>query len=635
MVSNSLFELLEHVERCFLEFLSKFRRSALAALHYAEISRQMLQRGSRVLLVDLDDLAKAGSAGDTLSFDPSQLRCAIMSRFLSLQPALDAAVTRFIVNVGESTDGIDIDLVRGFMVAFANGALTDEDPRRSMNLGCLQTIRGRIAGAADVTPEVVGDVPGGVVDQAIFSDRQVLRLQFSQGADSLTVLVVGEFCGRFDVGNEVLATGCLAVSRGDLADAYVVSPRLRGNRGRSLARAFFFNAVYIQEAGGTGNRQDSTPETKERDSCREQIEENVECKQNVPTSPLRQPATSCESILAELARAVAPSVHGHPLAKMAILLMLLGAVPKDSGDGFRRRGSIHICLVGETGTAKSAFLNWAAKVLPSGVFVSGCSSTTAGLTVSVHKDHGADSLVVLPGALMSADICCIDDFDRMDPEVRVALREPLEHQTITIAKAGLHRSYRVDVSVLAASSFGDNCSAVSAGSVTRVRARPCARPCAASTNFQEVPLSCFDLVVPVRDDAGSSDEVVASHIVELHRGGRAASADSSASLLRRIREGRALDPGISADAEQRLTECYSSWRTGSVVRIATPRHLESLLRLSEATARATLSREVSADHVEAALGLMRSSLSLEEALSPSATPGKELGKRARTDVRRG
>ena len=85
-----------------------------------------------------------------------------------------------------------------------------------------------------------------------------------------------------------------------------------------------------------------------------------------------------------LLSSLCPSIYGHELVKFGLVLSLFGGTPSDTLPS--KRSDVHVLVVGDPGLGKSQMIRSACNVAPRSVFVSGNTTTTAGISVAIHRE---------------------------------------------------------------------------------------------------------------------------------------------------------------------------------------------------------------------------------------------------------
>ena len=336
---------------------------------------------------------------------------------------------------------------------------------------------------------------------------------------------------------------------------------------------------------------------------------------------------SCDpEIYDKIRGSIAPSIYGYDDVKEALGLQLASGFEKHLPDGARIRGDIHILLVGDPGVAKSQLLRYMTKISPRGIYTSGKSSTSAGLTATAVKDELGDGRwTIEAGALVLADkgIAAIDEMDKMDNEDKSALHEAMEQQTISVAKAGVMATLKSRCSLLAAAN-------PKLGRFDKYE------PIAPQINLTPALMSRFDLIFVLTDDPdGNRDSAIAQHILKSNYAGELATqiewnADISQEdidnamvvikpaidpeLLRKYvaYARKNIFPTLSDEAKDYFHKYYVGLRSqgqdSNKPVPVTARQLEALIRLGEASARLRLSSRVTLEDARRVVKILEACL---------------------------
>ena len=461
------------------------------------------------------------------------------------------------------------------------------------------------------TPSICSECKGRAFnlleESSDFEDYQKIQVQEplemmkgSEIATSLDIYVSDDMVNKISPGDTTRITGIL---------------RLMPPKERKVVYGRYLEALHLEETAREFEEVEINPE------------EEVEIKK----------LAAREDVYELLVQSIAPHIYGHEIVKESIALQLFGGVKKVLPNDQHIRGNIHIILVGDPATAKSAILLATDSIAPKSIYVAGKTTSGAGISATAVKDEfGEGGWTLKAGALVlaSGGMAMVDEFDKMEAEDRSAMHEALEQQRISVAKAGIVTTFKTETSVLAAANPKFS------------RFDPYL-PFLQQVNLPPTLVSRFDLLFMIRDVLDrKKDEEIARHILKSHRAGEMIHQRKKLGIGKKDKElDEELDkitPKISGDLLKKyisfarqnifpvlsdadineISDFYISLRDmgrkeGSYS--ATHRQLESIIRLSEASARVRLSNNVERQDVERAIRLTRASL---EELATDPETGK-------------
>jgi replicative DNA helicase Mcm len=355
------------------------------------------------------------------------------------------------------------------------------------------------------------------------------------------------------------------------------------------------------KTGGTSTRYDLAGEANHIEPIEETFEDIIITPEDEETI---KTLAKDPGIYEKFVASMAPSIFGHEDIKGALVLQLMGGLPKEKPDGTSIRGDMHILLVGDPGASKSSLLNFISKAAPKARYTSGKGVSSAGITASVVRDEFLRGWALEAGALVLANngFLALDEMDKMSVEDTSALHEAMEHQKITISKANIQATLRAKTTILAAANpkFG--------------RFDPY-QPIAAQIDLPPALINRFDLIFPVRDLPNKEkDTKIAEHILNLQQDVSRITSPIPAELLKKyiayVRQ--SVFPKLTQSAIEEIKDFYVNLRnsgsTGDDAVKPIPisaRQLEALVRLAEAAARVRLSDQVTRKDAKKAISVLK------------------------------
>ncbi|WP_336360340.1 minichromosome maintenance protein MCM [Haladaptatus sp. ZSTT2] len=596
----------------FEEFYRNYYRDAIGEL------AQKYPNEQRSLYLDYQDLYRFDpDLADDYQSQPGQLQQYAEEALRMYDLPVDVGLGRAHIRIRNLPEATDIRKIRarhrGRLIAVQGIVRKATDVRPKIQEAAFECLR---CGTLSFIQQAGGDFqephecqgcerqgPFSInFDQSEFIDAQKLRVQESpeglrggETPQSIDIHIEDDITGKVTAGDHVRVTGILHLEQ----------------QGNNQEKSPMFD-VYME--GSSIVIEDE--QFEDMDITEEDKKAIIELSQDA-------------EIYEKMVGSIAPSIFGYDQEKLAMILQLFSGVTKHLPDGSRIRGDLHMLLIGDPGTGKSAMLQYIRNIAPRSVYTSGKGSSSAGLTAAAVRDDFGDGQqwTLEAGALVLADkgIAAVDELDKMRPEDRSAMHEALEQQSISVSKAGINATLK------------SRCSLLGAANPKYGRFDPY-EPIGEQIDLEPALISRFDLIFTVTDKPDAEkDTELAEHIIrtnyagELHTHRTHTNSSNfteqqvndvteevapviDAELLRKYIAfaKRTCYPTMSDEAKEAIRDFYVDLRSKGADEDApvpvTARKLEGLVRLAEASARLRLSDTVHEEDAERVIELVRSCL---------------------------
>lgn len=308
-----------------------------------------------------------------------------------------------------------------------------------------------------------------------------------------------------------------------------------------------------------------------------------------------------ENFMQLLIDSLAPDIEEYEIEKEAVLYHLVGGNKIIESGKLMRIGDIHMLMVADTGTAKTKFFKGVEVVSPKSLYVDATGTSGVGLTASVIRDDFIGGYAIEAGALVLANngTCIIDEIDKMNPEDRKSLHIALSEQIVVKHKGNIHSTMKCETGVIGLANpktgrFDDYLSV------------------SEQVDMPPSLINRFDLIFPFKDQPEEArDTKIINSMLKLRKNKIKRKIDAQFFKKYIVYSKFNFNPELTEEAEREIRDYYVKMRGASkqisdkksIVPI-TPRQGETMIKLTEASAKLRLSKEATITDVENAKKIM-------------------------------